>query len=519
VLCRQALDGNLEVIINFVELELDALDICARIGACSHTAGPPRRASSTALLCSAAQDIVAFVQQLRIEGEGDPSIRALVHALADSLPPAAGAAAGVAVERRLAEVLAWTADGADAFEAARRLGLCRAFETRRPPMLSLRGRRPTARRFPRGAICDACEASAACDALPFPLSALCADAIAAARCVVPAGSPDFCARAGLCGGAATAVRTRGSRPGPDRACEVAQDALNYVALLAAQGLGEQALAERLSSVCDGLPFPAGTVCGRFIGGSLREVVAALRAGEGALEVAAALGLCSARAPRRRARALMVLPRRAPADVLCDACQDAVALIERLAIEGFIESDIEALVASMCNALPFPVSAWCTSIVDEKVEEIIAMIEQGIEALDICRVIGICATHKTGAPVAKAGAPKGKAILRRIPGDVFCDVCVEVVDYVAELILNGTVEPEIKALVEKLCDRLEWPVSSLCISFVDGYIDEIIAYIEAGVSDICGVIGLCTNPPPREYNKLMQIRAKGTARRPHVRPVK
>jgi hypothetical protein len=316
-------------------------------------------------------------------------------------------------------------------------------------------------------------------------------------------------------GAGTYRRRRAT----DRTCDVAQDTLSYVALLAAQCLDGQALAVRVDAACAVLPFPAGTVCRRFVGESLAEVAAALRAGKRPLEVAAALGLCSRTARRRPARALMVPTRRATADIACDGCVAAVALIEVLAREDVVEEDLVALVETVCEALPFPIGALCASVVDGGIEEVIAEVERGTDALGICGAVGLCAANANANARARAkanaGVPKGKAVLRSIPGDIFCDVCTDVVNYISDLIINGTIEPEIKALVEQFCDIFPWPVSSFCISFVDEYVDEIIADIEAGVTDICSIIGLCANPPPSEYKRLMQIRTNGAARRPRV----
>jgi hypothetical protein len=201
----------------------------------------------------------------------------------------------------------------------------------------------------------------------------------------------------------------------------------------------------------------------------------------------------------------------PGDLFCDLCQDAIAFLEQVVLEGFIEGDLEALVTEICNVLPWPVSTWCSDFLDENIEAIIADIVAGIDSLNICANIGLC-----GADSEVKRAPKAKAVLMKPPGDVFCHVCKDMVDYIALLVLNGTETPAIEELVAQACGNgYPAPVDSLCANFFSSYIDEIIAAIAEDREDICAVIGICQNPRPAEYKRIMQSKAV-LARRPQVK---
>jgi saposin len=510
--CRQALDTNIEMIVNFIELDMEAERICTLIGAGQNRPRKARRFSrhsTAALLCAISQDYILFVKQLLLEGETEDGISPLVSALSNTVPKSVGSVVGPFIKRNLPTILGLISDGVDNFEIAVRFGLCRPMDRRVSTQLSLR--RPCVRRFPKDVICEASKAArgrgsvrGACDQLPFPVSALCTDVLSATS---------------VCDD--SVIKTSHTRRYPIRrrigsatSCNDAQDVLSYIALLANEGLSDETLTQKFDAMCSLLPYPHGTICTRFIGENLPEVIASFQAGKTAFDVAVEIGLCGRQASRRTSRAILIWPKQTvPGDIFCDICQDAIEWLEKLILEEFVEVDLEALVAELCDVLPWPISTWCQSFLDENIEAIIADIEAGIGSLNICGKLGLCSASPAQR---KPSVRKNDKVLRKIPGDIFCDICQELVDYIAQLIVNGTIGPAIKEAVEQLCDDLlPWPLSSWCASFIDQYVDEIIADIEAGIDNICNLIGFCENPSPSDYRKALQTRAKRHPRRPRA----
>lgn len=77
-----------------------------------------------------------------------------------------------------------------------------------------------------------------------------------------------------------------------------------------------------------------------------------------------------------------------ANSICDTCKDVVAYIEQLLKDGKVEAEIIKLATQMCEKTPLP--SVCVAVVQQYVPLIMELIGQGIETLDICVNIGLCA---------------------------------------------------------------------------------------------------------------------------------
>ena len=109
----------------------------------------------------------------------------------------------------------------------------------------------------------------------------------------------------------------------------------------------------------------------------------------AYDICGKLGYCSVRPTEKK--------RPVPSNDVCQTCKQIVKYVEDLLKSGTVESEIVALVSKMCQQTPVP--SICESIVQQYVPVVIELIAQGIETLDICVNIGLCATPKA-RPVAR-----------------------------------------------------------------------------------------------------------------------
>jgi saposin len=121
-------------------------------------------------------------------------------------------------------------------------------------------------------------------------------------------------------------------------------------------------------------------------------------------------------------------------------------------------------------------------------------------LAICKKIGLCQI----SAAVKGGKSQAARwpVLHRQPDDVVCDLCLEAIQYIEVLVLNDTLKPDIEALVNAWCETLPHPISSLCQSYVDAWINDIIEWIEEEVAaiDICARLGLCATASKRAARK-------------------
>jgi saposin len=83
-------------------------------------------------------------------------------------------------------------------------------------------------------------------------------------------------------------------------------------------------------------------------------------------------------------------------------------------------------------------------------------------------------------------------LSNSPNTLPCEICKQIIKYIEQLILEGYIESEIEYLVDQACAEFPAPLNTLCTTFANQYISQIIEWIIAGIDslDICKQIGLC-----------------------------
>jgi saposin len=79
-------------------------------------------------------------------------------------------------------------------------------------------------------------------------------------------------------------------------------------------------------------------------------------------------------------------------VPCDICKLIVGLVEKLLKDQKVEEEIATEVEKVCALFPAPVPVLCKAYIDQYLPDIIAYIEKGMEAIDVCKTLGICTGH-------------------------------------------------------------------------------------------------------------------------------
>jgi saposin len=84
-----------------------------------------------------------------------------------------------------------------------------------------------------------------------------------------------------------------------------------------------------------------------------------------------------------------------------------------------------------------------------------------------------------------------------PGTLACEVCKQIIEYLEELLIAGWAKDELDALAQEVCQTLPAPLSSLCLTFLDQYIDDIVQWLDDGITslDICKRLGFCETSKP------------------------
>jgi hypothetical protein len=253
------------------------------------------------------------------------------------------------------------------------------------------------------------------------------------------------------------------------------------------------------------------------------VIEKIRDGIDSLGICNWMGLCGVAPSTQRLNLISKARRRAsvpvrPSGIICDGCKDIVDLIADKVAEGIGEDVIEVAVDAACALAPPPFDVVCWVAFQPVIYVVIEKIRDGIDSLGICNWMGLCGVAPSVArPMTVSKAKKfsgAKMLVKTAPTDIFCDICVEGVEYIADLVLNGTIEPVIEEAIADFCSIFPYPLSTWCTEFFDQYLDEIIADITAGASDICSLIGLCASGNRDGAAPIPITRA----RRPRIKPV-
>jgi saposin len=165
---------------------------------------------------------------------------------------------------------------------------------------------------------------------------------------------------------------------------------------------------------------------------------------------------------------------------CSLCTEIVQTAAGLLDEE--EPVIAQKLHMVCNELG-PLATICNSVVDSYLPQIIKWLEDGTHEKEICQKIGLCSSRAANLDS--------------------CSMCTTVVHYVSGML--GMEEPVIEAEVNKLCDALG-PFAGTCKTVVDGYLKQIIQWLEDGTheKEICQRIGLCTG---KRGNSMLPLRVE------------
>jgi saposin len=212
----------------------------------------------------------------------------------------------------------------------------------------------------------------------------------------------ICSLIGLCsshGKKHSVKRARSVRIGKkDEICDLCKYGVDYVRQLLIDGYAKEEIEDLINEGCNQLPAPFSTLCVTYVDQFIDQIFDWIDQELDSDAICSLIGLCSAKSkPARRAMRSKGHLTAMPTGIFCDACQEIIYYIEKLLIDGYAKEEIEALVADLCGDLPAPISAFCISVLDQQVDSIIAWIDSGIDALDICGLIGICDTTAKKLP--------------------------------------------------------------------------------------------------------------------------
>jgi saposin len=470
----------------------DANAACSLVGFCGPAAVSHGRLSTapTAIFSDVCEDLVSYIRKLVLEGFSKEQIEPLTADFCSLLPPGLSPHCRSLIAHSLDQIIAGDIN---------RFDVCRA---PRPLFKS------------DGPFCDTCTsmvdyvevlilAGYTPDAIATIMDAACGDLGEVAdlcRGFVNTyiyqicewlnedmSSAEICSLLGLCGSnpsAARAKRAKSARGLPSGAlCDGCKDVIILIREMLINGAAKETIEAAVAAMCATLG-PFAPLCTSYIDQYIDEIFAWIDQGLDENQICGMIGLCSAQGRKLARRAIGVrIGRR---DEICDLCKSGIDYVRDLLVDGYAKEEIEELLNAACNELPAPFSSLCVTYVDQFIDQIFDWIDQELDSEAICSLIGLCSSQSPKRAI------RSQKHLTTIPAGVFCDACQAIVQYIEKLVIDGFAEAEIEQLVADLCGDLPSPISGFCIAILDLEIENIIAWIDAGIEafDICERLGIC-----------------------------
>lgn len=503
--CESMVNMSLPTIMGLIAQGIDSIDICTRVSACSTNATRPLRREKAprvpqSTMCSMCETVVNFVVS-KIGDSTEEQIIAGLDEVCNGLPFPINVACTKYVNTYAKQIIDEVRNGSDTELICKAAHFC-----------SLRGKARLNKKVTGTVSCTICQTlvswveaamvsdvvddeiesvvTLACKLLPSPYNGLCSDYVYNYLPMIMEYLEQglehlaICKRINLCNDD-TQTHVKKTRVGSF--CDQCLSLMEYVGPLVNTTSDEDLMAEG-KEYCNSLSFPKNLVCNSYLSKYFTSIVTQLREGVEYEAVCSNNGFCSTGNLARASKS---------STVACTICHSIVQYVESLISSGTVESEIEQLVDLLCDQFPSPYSTVCESMVANYLPQIIELINQKVDALNICAKIKLCDSSSTATKARPVSSSKKSAT------DT-CGICEMVVSFVEKAIRNGIDMDSIVENLDKMC-KVSVPsaLSPFCEAFISRYIQYIVDAINVSninATAICSRINFCSGSKSARLTK-------------------
>nr|ATU82777.1 secreted Prosaposin protein [Pristhesancus plagipennis] len=179
------------------------------------------------------------------------------------------------------------------------------------------------------------------------------------------------------------------------------------------------------------------------------------------------------------------------ELTCDNCYSLMDQVKGN-IETATTNDIFTVLAGICGNMG-SFSDACSSIIHDNLEKVDALIRSNVKASPVCSLAGVCKErYHSHADSKLIRVPVGdvEIIGRQKNDDLPCDLCVQLVQHLRDVLIANTTEEEFKEVVMGLCKMS--PLKDECETIVNDYYPQIYTFLveELNGTILCAQIGIC-----------------------------
>ena len=235
----------------------------------------------------------------------------------------------------------------------------------------------------------------------------------------------------------------------------------------------------VDKLCNLMPEPYGTQCHTIVVVSGSIIISLLKQGIDPHEVCAFISMCDPAPPAKKVRTPKVADQWS-----CKMCETVVETIRKSMESTTVIEEVTVIVEQLCDLIQSPYSSLCHTLVKTYTALIMELLDQGLEALDICVRIGLC--PGTRRPFPHAG-------VRAVPHpkkSIKCDACKYFMSWAGSQLATVT-KQELWRLVSVECPKVEY-IKQVCSFITEDNIDTFVDLIAAKVQpqEACEWVALC-----------------------------
>lgn len=179
---------------------------------------------------------------------------------------------------------------------------------------------------------------------------------------------------------------------------------------------------------------------------------------------------------------------------CQNCQGLMQQVERN-IESASSSDIRRVLTNICQKLG-SFEHVCLSLLENHMNTMELLVRNNIVARPVCDLAGVCTqafhSHSDNYPYAPR-LPQDVQVFDAMPEeDLPCDLCVQLVKHLRDILITNTTEEEFKMVLVGLCKMSDF--KDECDEFVVQYFDAVYHFLvyELNGKVLCAEIKICPN---------------------------
>jgi len=206
----------------------------------------------------------------------------------------------------------------------------------------------------------------------------------------------FCSQVGLCSNQLVQSAQSQKREEEQSVCPICQLVMSSIEAWLAQNATEQEIIAQLDVLCAALG-PLSSSCDSLVSTYAPEMIQWVEKNENPAAFCAQVGLCT---NSTHAEQVKLRNKREESEeteeaqsALCQICQVVVSYVDQFLQQNNTVSEIETELDNFCNALPSPLSGFCTSMVSSYLPQMIQWIVKKEAPAAFCGQVDLCSSAR------------------------------------------------------------------------------------------------------------------------------